>query len=193
MKKSTIINNLPEKVINKRIKWLLRLMKKSRDTRMKERFQTILLFLNKYPPNEIATIINRRTTTVYNYINAYLKGGLKGLRMKRPPGRPGFLNDEQRMAVYNTVVFKVPKDVGFPVEMNWTAPLVKKWIEQELGVKFSVRGVLQLLHSLGLSCTRPTYSLAKADSQKQEDFKKNFSKDKKPSAKWVSESDPIPR
>jgi putative transposase len=193
MKKSTIINNLPEKVINKRIKWLLRLMKKSRDTRMKERFQTILLFLNKYHPNEIATIINRRTTTVYNYINAYLKGGLKGLRMKRPSGRPRFLNDEQRMAVYNTVVFKVPKDVGFPVEMNWTAPLVKKWIEQELGVKFSVRGVLQLLHSLGLSCTRPTYSLAKADSQKQEDFKKNFSKDKKPSAKWVSESDPIPR
>ena len=68
--------------------------------------------------------------------------------------------------VHKIVVLKVPKDVGFPVEMNWTAPLVKEWIEQEFGIKFSVRGVLRLLHSLGLSCTRPTYSLAKADSQK---------------------------
>jgi putative transposase len=193
MKKSLAIINWPEKVVKKRIKWLLRLMKNTKDTRMKERFQTILLFLNNYPPEEIASIINRSSSSVYNYINAYLKNGLKGLRLKYPPGRPCFLQEEQQNQVYNTVVFKVPKDVGFPVEMNWTAPLVKKWIEQEFGVAFSVRGVLRLLHSLGLSCTRPTYSLAKADRQKQEEFKKNVCGAENTAAKWVSGPDSLRR
>jgi len=173
MTQSTI-NNWPEKVLNKRLKWLLRLMKKCRNTRMKERYETIRLFLLKYSPREIATIIARSTSTVYNYINAYLKAGLKGLRPKYYPGRPCFLNEEQQQKVYDTVAYHVPKDVGFPIEMNWTAPLVKKWIEQEFGIKFSVRGVLRLLHKLGLSCTRPTYSLAKADPKKQQEFKNQF-------------------
>jgi transposase len=185
------VKQWPEKVIAKRRKWLLRLMKNCKDTRMKERFQTILLFLDQYQPEEIAKIINRTTATVYNYINAYLKNGLKGLRIKRPPGRPDFLSEEQRSSVYNTVVYKVPKDVGFPVEMNWTAPLVKKWIKQEFDIEFSNRGALRLLHSLGLSCTRPTYSLAKADPQKQDVFKKNVSSGEKPPAKWISGSNSV--
>lgn len=164
----------PERVIKKRIKWLIRLMKKCKDTRVKERFQTILLFLNQYQPKEIATIVQRSLSTVYNYINLYLSLGLKGLRPKHSPGRPCLLTGDQQKKVYDTVAFCVPKDVGFPVEMNWTAPLVKKWIGQQFGVKFSVRGVLRLLHHLGLSCTRPTYSLANADPQKQQEFKNKF-------------------
>lgn len=169
----------PGSVIKKRLKRLARLMKKCKNTRMKERFQTILLFLNQYQPKEIADIVQRSLSTVYNYINVYLSMGLKALRPKHSPGRPCLLTEEQQRKVYDTVAFGVPKDVGFPVEMNWTAPLVKKWIQQQFGVKFSDRGVLQLLHNLGLSCTRPTYSLAKADPQKQEEFKKKFNELKK--------------
>ena len=40
------------------------------------------------------------------------------------------------------------------------------------GISYSKRGALWLLHSLGFSCTRPTYTLANADPQKQEAFKK---------------------
>lgn len=168
------IKQLPEKDIQKRIKWLKRLMKSCKSPRMQERCQTIYLYLQNYSKEEIAQITGRGLTTVYRYINLYLKLGLKGLRMKHSPGRPTFLNEEQQQKVYDVVANKVPRDVGFPVEMNWTAPLLKKWIKQEFGIEYSLRGALNLLHTLGFSCTRPNYTLANADKQKQEQFKKTL-------------------
>ncbi|WP_093795262.1 helix-turn-helix domain-containing protein [Sporomusa acidovorans] len=56
--------------------------------------------------------------------------------------------------------------------MNWTCPLVAEWIQRQFGIKYTDRGVLDLLRDLGFSCTRPTYTLAKANLEKQEEFKK---------------------
>ena len=67
---------------------------------------------------------------------------------------------------------KTPEDVGFPAEMNWTAPLVSEFIFQQFQVRYSNIGALRLLKELGFSCTRPTYTLANADPDKQETFKK---------------------
>jgi transposase len=41
-------------------------------------------------------------------------------------------------------------------------------------VSFCQSGMLEVLYRKGLSYTRPTYSLEKADVSKQEEFKKNF-------------------
>lgn len=38
----------------------------------------------------------------------------------------------------------------------------------------SIRGITAMLHRLGMSYTRPTYVLAKADKEKQEQFKEDF-------------------
>ena len=65
---------------------------------------------------------------------------------------------------------QTPKDIGFPVEMNWTAPLLRNWIERTFGVSFSERGTRDLLYRLGLSYTKPTYTLEKADPLKQAAF-----------------------
>jgi len=40
--------------------------------------------------------------------------------------------------------------------------------------------MIDVLHRLNLSYTRPTYTLAKADPQKQEEFKQEFELLKKP-------------
>ncbi|MBA1335967.1 MAG: hypothetical protein HPY66_1786 [Firmicutes bacterium] len=42
------------------------------------------------------------------------------------------------------------------------------------GVEYSYTGMVDVIHRLKLSYTRPTYTLAKADPQKQEEFKQEF-------------------
>ena len=52
-------------------------------------------------------------------------------------------------------------------------------MEQNFGVSFSSRGMLNLFEHLGLTFSRPIYTLAKADPQKQEEFREAFESLKK--------------
>ena len=40
------------------------------------------------------------------------------------------LTPEQEQKIYQTIVNQTPVDVGFPIEMNWTSPIIRKWIAQ---------------------------------------------------------------
>lgn len=156
-------------------------MKANRDLRMHERYQTILMVLHGDHYEQISKITGRSIPTIYNYAKAYKQEGIAGLEMGYSTGRKTKLTSEQEQQVYQVIVNKTPVDVGFPAKMNWTAPMIRKWIEQEFNVQFSERGTRDLLYRLKLSFTRPTYTLAKADPVKQEAFKQVFEEIKKTS------------
>lgn len=105
--------------------------------------------------------------------------GISGLVPKKQPGRARFLTAEQEAQVISIIVNQTPKEVGFPVEMNWTAPLIRDWIKQTFDVSFSERGTRDLLYRFGLSYTKPTYTLEKADLEKQVAFLEAFEQVKK--------------
>lgn len=109
-------------------------IKANTDLRMHERYQTILLDLHGVSKKDISKIIGRSLSTVYNYINAYRQEGIQGLRIGTSPGRQPFLSAEQEWLVYQTIVNQTPQDVGFPVQMNWTSPIIRRWIERDFGV-----------------------------------------------------------
>jgi len=165
------IDQMPDAVIKARIRKLKQKMAKCRNCRKLIMYQVVLLYLEKYSPATISEITTRSITTIYRYVSLYLNQGLEGLRLKSSPGRTCLLTEEQRKEVLDTVANKRPKDVGFSVEMNWTANLVRLWIERNFNIKYKLRSVLRLLRFLRLSWTRPTYVLAKADPAKQEGFK----------------------
>lgn len=154
-------------------------IKENNDLRMHERYQTILLDLHGVSKKDISKIIGRSLSTVYNYINAYRQEGIQGLKIGTPPGRQPFLSAEQEQRVYQTIVNQTPEDVGFPAKMNWTSPIIRKWIERDFGVSYSDRGTRELLYRLKLSFTVPTYTLTKADPTKQEAFVQKFEAYKK--------------
>lgn len=154
-------------------------MKTNKDMRIHERYQSILMYLHGEQIVQISKMTGRSIPTIYNYINAYKQGGIESLEMGRSTGRTRKLTSEQEQQVYEMVVHKTPVDVGFPARMNWTAPIIRKWIEQEWDVHFSERGTRDLLYRLKLSFTTPTYTLAKADPIKQEAFKQEFEDFKK--------------
>jgi transposase len=169
---------MPKKIIftdkEVRIEQVKSAMKETKDKRMYERYQCIFLLLSGEPRNRITTILNRGMDTIGFYIQAYCKDGLEGLELEHSPGRPKFMTAEQEIVLYLTIVDKKPADVGFPANMNWTAVLVRKWIENEFQIRYSERGARQLLYRLGFSYTKPTYTMAKADPEKQEVFKSEF-------------------
>ena len=72
------------------------------------------------------------------------------------------------------ITTKTPDELGFGYRKNWNANMARKWVSDNFQVEYSNRGMLQVLHRLNLSYTRPTYTLAKADLEKQEAFKEEF-------------------
>ena len=69
--------------------------------------------------------------------------------------------------------------LGSPYHTIGLLKLSKNMYLKKYEIKYSLRGITNLLHRLGLSFTRPTYTLKNADQEKQEQFKKDFEKLKK--------------
>jgi transposase len=155
-------------------------LKYEKERRMYERYQTIRLYLLGNSVNQITTILKRSDRTIRTYINSYKEHGLDGLTMKFSPGKPPRLTEEQQAQLKQTIIDCLPHEIGFQAKCNWTLEIIAGYIEREFGKQYSIRGVSKMMHRLGLSYTKPTYTLAAADEEKQKDFVENtFPKVKK--------------
>lgn len=150
---------------------LFQAMKQAKERRMYERYQAVYLYLQGYSYKQVADVIGRSDKTVYNYVKAYQQGGLDGLIMGVSPGAPRKLTLEQEQELVHTIIHSLPVDVGFPARHNWTLALIASFIESKWGKTYTLRGVSRLLHDLGLSYFKATYTLANADTEKQAVFK----------------------
>jgi transposase len=149
-------------------------MKATDDIRLFIRYQCIYLYLSGETRIRIAEILVLKLETVGIYIRAYCSEGLEGLRMDHSPGRPRRLTSEQEQELCQVIVNQRPAEVGFPAHMNWDSGMIRQWIERQYQINYSERGTRELLYRLGFSFTRPTYTLAKADPERQEAFKQEF-------------------
>lgn len=145
-------------------------MRCAKDRRHFERYQAIYLYLSGYKMKEIAQIIGRIPETVGIYIATYKESGLDGLVLGHSPGKPSKLSKEQKAMLLEIVSTQVPADVGFPARYNWTLALVVEFVQKKWSISYSLRGMSGVLAQLGLSHTRPTYTLEKADPEKQKVF-----------------------
>lgn len=93
----------------------------------------------------------------------YRDEGLDKIPDKPKSGRPPWLNVEQRSALKEIILGKVPLEVGFPTVFNWTTGLIAKNIAEnhfhlgvlkcEFGFDYSIRGITGMLDRMGLSYT----------------------------------------
>jgi len=167
---STLIidNNSPQ------IQEIKEAMKKTKDKRMYQRYHVIYLHLKGHTNKDIAGMVGLCQHTVGTYVNAYKTKGLEGLVMGKSTGAPRFLTPEQEQQLFEVITTKTPDQVGIPNRKNWDSHIACQWVKNNFGIEYSARGMLDVLHRLNLSYTRPTYTLAKADPQKQEEFKQEF-------------------
>lgn len=179
MKKVDII--LKEDNNNTEIQALKAAMKHTKDKRMYQRYRVIYLHLKEMTNKDIAKAEGFCGHTVGNYVAKYQENGLQGLELKHGPGAPRLLTPEQEQELAEIITTKTPNEVGFPHRKNWYINIVQQWVKDTWGIEYSHRGIAEVLYRLKLSFTRPTYTLAKADPQKQEEFKQEFELLKKPS------------
>lgn len=145
--------------------------RKSKTARQRRQYDIVRLYLEGWKKPEIAAIMDMSLQGIYNVLNRYKAKGTEGLILGKAKGRERKLNSEQEGELYKVISEKLPKDVGLEPFCNWTAPLACKYVKEHFGVDFSERGMRDVFYRMKLSYTRPTYTLAKADPVKQEEFK----------------------
>lgn len=156
------------------IESLIEAMRKTKNKRLYERYQAVCLHLEGRKTKEICAVVKRNRQTIERYIQAFKQHGIEALAPSYSSGRPHKLNPEQEKALAQTISSKQPVDVGFEAQYNWTLRLVVHYIQREFGQNFTLRGASKVLHYLGFSYTKPTYTLARADLDKQRAFKEEI-------------------
>lgn len=154
-------------------------MNDTKNKKMFVKYQAILLHLQGHTNVAIASIIGRNEHTVSKYIQMFKTLGLDGLIPKKPKGNHSKLTFEQTQILITTVNENTPDQVGLDPFKNWNCKLVAAWVLSTFDITYSITGIRDLLHRLGLSYTRPTYVLAKADPIKQVEFMEKFETIKK--------------
>jgi len=161
------------------IEILIKISRCTKDKNLSQKLLILRLVFRGYPINEVAHIAGCCEKTVYTTLKQYEAGGINALHAKPKQGTPKRLSEEQEQELYNTIKNKRPDQVGFAPFANWTSSLAAQWIEAAFNVKYSDRGVRNIFERLGLSYTRPTYTLKKADPEKQAAFIEGFEEVKK--------------
>jgi len=159
---------------NIEIQILKKAMKETKDKRMYQRYKTIYLHKKGYSNRDIAKLEGLDNHTVGIYVKNYKQNGIDGLLMKRSPGAPRLLTGEQEVMLAEVITTQTPDQVGFPNRKNWYINIAQQWIKDTFGVEYSFSGTAEVLHRLNLSFTRPTYTLSKAEPQKQEEYRQDF-------------------
>ena len=85
-------------------------------------------------------------TTIYRWLRAHRRGGLKALRARRHPGRTPHLTPQQKLTVRRWISGKDPRQYGFDFGL-WTRKIVAELIAKKFGVRLGVTAVGRLLRN----------------------------------------------
>jgi transposase len=146
-------------------------LRETSDKRMYERYLAVLHRLEGRTIKDISKMIKRTEKTTAGYIHSYERDGIEGLTLGHSPGKPRRLSDEQESILADTIAHKRPVDVGIEAKYTWTLKLAMLFVEREFGERYTEKGMSVLLHRLGLSHTKATYTMELADPAEQEAFK----------------------
>jgi transposase len=123
-----------------------------RDAKQRDRYRAVLLALEGHSAPEIAQTLARSRRFVQLWVYAYRDHGLEAIVPKRQPGCPS------KLPVAQEPSFKQRLLTG-PTETDGVCTLrakdIRRILQQEFAVEYSLAGVYDLLHRLGFSCLAP--------------------------------------
>jgi putative transposase len=122
-----------------------------------------LLKTGKLSQAAIAQQLGVSRMAVSQWATQLAQGGMRALRRRPTPGRPGRLGRKDQKALLGKLK-RGALAAGFPTE-RWTMSRVRQLIEREFGVCYHVHSINRLLAQLGWSLQRP---LPRATEQDEE-------------------------
>lgn len=146
-------------------------IRRSRDSRYDHRLHAVLLVAHGMSCPQVGWLLGDAPRTVEYWVHRFEEEGLSGLVDLERPGRPSRLNDEQYREI-GEVLRQSPIDVGLDTNL-WDGKTLSKFIESRYGISLGVRQCQRLFRQLGFRMRKPRPVIARADPEKQEEFKKN--------------------
>jgi transposase len=158
------------------IEQLRQLAKAQKQARMRIRLQAIVLAREGKTAPQIAAALGAARRAVQEWVARYNRNGIDGLTEGVRTGKPPKLARDRHEQL------KTRLDAGALATdgvCTLRAADVKRILENEFNVVYSLKGVYKLLHRLGYSCLAPRPRHKLADAAAQEAFKKVL---------WISSS-----
>lgn len=148
---------------------LRQLAKSQKQARMRIRLQAVALAREGKTAPQIAAALGVARRAGQEWVARYNRAGVDGLKEGAHTGKP------PRLAKDRHEQLRARLDAGaLPSDGVCTlrAADVRRILEAEFGVVYSLKGVYKLLHRLGYSCLAPRPRHKLADAAAQEAFKK---------------------
>lgn len=118
----------------------------------RDRYRAVVLALEGHEAPEIARTLDRSRRFVQRWVYHYRDHGLEALGPKRQTGRPSKLPPPQYEAFMTRFLADPTPTDGV---CTLRAKEAQQILAQEFGVAYTLGGIYDLLHRLGLSCLVP--------------------------------------
>jgi len=105
-------------------------------------------------PSSVIASYGLCRTTIYKWLRAERRGGMKALKARKHPGRAPTLSPRQKLQVRRWINGKDPRQYGFDFGL-WTRQIVAALIAQKFGVALGVTAVGRLLAQLDITPQKP--------------------------------------
>ena len=155
------------------LKQLQRLYRSQRNARLARRIQGVYLAKMGLTCPQIMKITGSARRTIQQWLAKYNRGGLDELSEKPRPGQPTKLPRHREQEFCRRLEAGPTQKDGVSV-LN--GPAIRRILQRDFGVLYSLQGSYDLLHRLGYSCLCPRPQHEQADRQAQEAFKKSSPK-----------------
>ncbi len=116
--------------------------------------------------------------SVCNWVHAFNKYGVEGLKNEPKTGRKPRLNEEQLQIIKTTILEKVPTEFNYNTS-TWTGPLLIDYIDKQFGVKFKKAQIYNIMKKMGLSHQKVKGVYPEANAEKRAEFTKELKKNSK--------------
>lgn len=152
--------------------------------KLRHRVMAVRLVMEGQKGIDVARFLGLHRDSVSTYVKNFTIGGMEALlKQTPPPGKRPYLTEEEQQELKRMIVESTPAEEGFGLESCWNTRILQYVIEDKFAVTMSRSGITDLLHRLNLRYTRPTYTLAKANKEKQEAFVQQMD--------WIKKTSPI--
>ena len=148
------------------IKELDKVYRTSKDVRLRERAQMVLLSGEKgLVPNEIASIVRRNDQTIRTWLKRYRAEGVNGLKDDPRSGSPGKVKADYKENLIQTVRQR-PRSLSLPYSL-WTSQRLADYMAEETGIRVHRKTVREHLKTAGIVLSRPQHKISSPDPEYQ--------------------------
>jgi len=139
--------------------------RQEREAKQRDRYRAVLLALDGHRTETIMHTLARSKNFVQRWVYAYRDRGLEAVRPKRQSGRPPKLPDSLEPSFKKRVLSGPTQADGV---CTLRAQDVRRILEEEFAVHYTLAGVYDLMHRLGLSCLAPRPRHRKNDPEQMQ-------------------------